>query len=60
MEIRTTNNSYIGTNEDGNINEAMDVIVCALILEGYHVNTIHDALLGKAEAMVKEFNLKGE
>ncbi len=60
MEIRTTNNSYIGTSEDGNINDAMDAIVCALILEGYHVNTIRDALLGKAETMVEEFNLKEE
>ena len=60
MEIRTINNSYIGTNKDGNINDAMDAIVCALLLEGYHVNTIRNAMMNKAEAMVEEFNLKEE
>ena len=60
MEIRTTNSSYIGTDREVGINIAMDAIVCALILEGYHVKTIRDALLGKAESMMEEFNLKEE
>lgn len=60
MEIRTIHRSYLCAEEDSNINEAMDVIVCALILEGYHVKTIHEALLGKAESMIQEFNLKEE
>jgi len=59
MEIRTTNNSYIGS-ESHDINDTMDAIVCALILEGHHVNTIREALINKAEAMVNEFNLKEE
>ena len=60
MEIRTSNNSYIGVGDDHDINDAMDAIVCALILEGHHVNTIREALINKAEAMVNEFNLKEE
>lgn len=57
MEIRTSNNSYLGS-DSRDINEIMDTIVCALILEGYHVSTIRDALLGKAEAMAQEFNIE--
>ena len=57
MEIRTTNNSYVGS-ESHDINDEMDAIVCAMILEGWNVQTIREALLGKAEAMVTEFNLK--
>ena len=57
MEIRTSNNSYLGS-ESHDINDAMDAIVCALILDGHNVNTIREALLGKAEEMVTEFNLK--
>lgn len=44
MEIRTTNNSYIGISEEHDINDTMDAIVCALILEGHHVNTIRRAM----------------
>jgi len=58
MEIRTTNDSYVGVVPGTDINDTMDAIVCALILEGWHVQPIHDALIGKAEAMVEEFNLK--
>lgn len=58
MEIRTSNNSYVGFGESNDINDTMDAIVCALILEGYHVSTIRKALLGKAEAMIQEFDLK--
>ena len=59
MEIRTNKNSFLSVDEDGDINEALDVIVCAMILEGWNVNTIHDALIGKAESMEKEFVLRG-
>ena len=55
MEIRTSNNSYIGS-ESQDINDAMDAIVCALILEGHHINTIRDALINKAEVMIEEFS----
>ena len=55
MEIRTSNNSYIGS-ESHDINDAMDAIVCALILEGHHINTIRDALINKAEVMIEEFS----
>jgi hypothetical protein len=55
MEIRTSNNSYIGS-ESHDINDAMDAIVCALILEGHHVKTIRDALINKAEVMIEEFS----
>ena len=58
MEIKTSNNSYIGVGESNDINDTMDAIVCALILEGHHVSTIRAALLGKAEAMIQEFDLK--
>ena len=57
MEIRTSNNSYLGS-ESHDINDVMDAIVCALILEGHHVKTIREALIDKAEAMVTEFNIK--
>ena len=61
MEIRTSKNSYLTTDSDNSdINDTIDIMVCALILEGWHVETIHDALIGKAEAMVQEFNLKEE
>ena len=43
--------------ENSNINDTLDAIVCALILEGWHVETIRKALLGKAESMYNEFNL---
>jgi hypothetical protein len=59
MEIRTSNNSYIGS-ESHDINDAMDAIVCALILEGYHINTIRDALINKAEVMIEEFSINEE
>ena len=55
MEIRTSNNSYIGS-KSHDINDAMDAIVCALILEGHHINTIRDALINKAEVMIEEFS----
>ncbi|MCR5578613.1 MAG: hypothetical protein K6F74_05305 [Prevotella sp.] len=58
MEIRTANKWNLSTDEDCNINETMDAIVCALILEGYHVDIIRGALLGKAEEMVQEFNIE--
>jgi hypothetical protein len=58
MEIRESNKFYVGINENCNIHETMDAIVCALILEGYHVDTIRGALLGKAEEMVQEFNIE--
>jgi len=60
MEIRTTNDSYVGVVPGTDINDTMDAIVCAMILEGWNVQTIREALLGKAEAMVTEFNLKEE
>ena len=59
MEIRTSNNSYIGS-ESHDINDAMDAIVCALILEGHHINTIRDALINKAEVMIEEFSINEE
>lgn len=57
MEIRTSNSSYLGTSEDHDINDTMDAIVCALILEGYSVNSIRKALIDKAEVMITEFNI---
>ena len=57
MEIITNKNSHLSIDENSNINDTLDAIVCALILEGWHVETIRKALLGKAESMYNEFNL---
>ena len=59
MEIRTSNNSYISS-ESHDINDAMDAIVCALILEGFHVKTIRESLINKAEVMIEEFSINEE
>ena len=58
MEIRTANKWNLSTDEDCNINEEIDGIVCALILEGHHAKTIREALLCKAEAMLQEYHIK--
>lgn len=57
MEIVTSNNSRLMADSD-DANDVMDMVVNALIVEGYHPDTIHEALIEKAEAMVTEFNIK--
>ena len=57
MEIKTTNNKYTINIDVANINDTLDGIVSALLLEGYPANVIHDGLIGKVDSMESEFNV---
>ena len=57
MEIKTSNNKYTLTIDTTNINDTLDGIVSALLLEGYPANVIHDGLIGKVDSMESEFNI---
>ena len=57
MEIKTSNNKYTLTIDAANINDTLDGIVSALLLEGYPANVIHDGLIGKVDSMESEFNI---
>ena len=57
MEIKTSNNKYTLTIDTTNINDTLDGIVSALLLEGYPANVIHDGLIGKVDSMESEFNV---
>lgn len=59
MEIKISNKKYsVAIDDESNINEMMDGIVAALILEGFTVGTIYEGLIGKAESMEIEYGLK--
>ena len=59
MEIKISNKKYSVTIDDeSNINEMMDGIVAALILEEFAVGTIYEGLIGKAESMEQKYGLK--
>ena len=59
MEIKISNKKYsVAIDDESNINEMMDGIVAALILEGFAVETIYEGLIGKAESMEQEYGFK--
>ena len=61
MEIKISNKKYsVAIDDESNINEMMDGIVAALILEGFAVETINEGMIGKAESMEQEYGLKKE
>ena len=57
MEIKISNNKYTINIEATNINDTLDGIVSALLLEGYPANVIHDGLIGKIDSMESEFSI---
>ena len=59
MEIKISNKKYsVAIDDESNINEMMDGIVAALILEGFAVKTIYKGLIGKVESMEQEYGFK--
>ena len=57
MEIKTTDGKYIINIDATTINDTLDGIVSALLLEGYPANVIHDGLIGKVDSMESEFSI---
>ena len=57
MEIKTTDGKYTINIDATNINDTLDGIMSALLLEGYPVNVIHEGLIGKVDSMESEFNI---